>query len=144
MSDTNKLPIWFWLVAVGALVWNLMGLSVFLMDVVMMTPEKLALKIPAEQELYANTPSWAQVAFGVAVICGVLGSIGLLLKQDWAAPVFVISLLGLLVQMLYIFGMSNSIEVYGAAAAAMPGMILFGCVFLIWFAHTSTMKGWLN
>ena len=144
MTETNKLPVWFWIVAIGALLWNLLGLGAFLSTAVLMTPEALAAMTPEQQELYVNTPSWVNVAFGVAVICGVLGSIGLLMKQDWAAPVFVISLLGLLVQMFYVFGMSNSMEVYGAAAAAMPGMIFVGCIFFIWFAHSSAMKGWLD
>lgn len=144
MSDSSKLPMWFWIVSIGALIWNLMGLGVFLSSVVFMTPETLSTMTTAQQELYVSTPSWANVAFGVAVICGVLGSIGLLTKQDWAAPVFVISLLGLLVQMFYVFAKSNSMEVYGAQAAAMPGMIFVGCIFLIWFAHSSAMKGWLD
>ncbi len=144
MSDTNKLPAWFWVVAVGALLWNLLGLGAFLSTAVFMSPETLATMTTAQQELYVNTPSWVNVAFGVAVICGVLGSVGLLIKQDWAAPVFAISFLGLLVQMFYVFGMSNSLEVYGAQAAAMPGAIFVGCIFLIWFAHSSAIKGWLD
>jgi len=144
MSETNKLPVWFWVVAIFALIWNLFGLKEFLFTAVFVTPESLAALSTEQQNLYINTPSWANVAFGVAVICGVLGSIGLLLKQDWAAPVFVISLLGLIVQMIYAFGMSNALEVYGAEAAAMPVMIFIGCLFFIWFAHTSAMKGWLD
>ena len=144
MTETNKLPVWFWVVSIVALLWNLLGLGAFLSTSVFMTTDALASMTPEQQELYVNTPSWANVAYGVAVICGVLGSIGLLLKQDWAAPVFVISLLGLIVQMVYAFGMSNSFEVYGAAAAAMPVMIFIGCIFFIWFAHSSAMKGWLD
>lgn len=144
MSDTTKIPVWFWIIAVVALLWNAMGLWAFLDINVLMTPEKLGAMPEKEQAVLAATPSWARVAFGVAVICGVLGSIGLLIKQDWAAPVFAISLLGLIVQMIYVFGMSNSMEVYGAGAAAMPGMIFVVCVFLIWFAHSCTKKGWLT
>jgi len=144
MSETNKLPTWFWVISIGALLWNLLGLGAFLSNAVFMTPESLAAMTPEQQELYVNTPSWANVAFGVAVICGVLGSIGLLLKQDWAAPVFVISLLGLLVQMFYAYVMVDSFAVYGAAAAGMTGSIFVACIFFIWFAHTSAMKGWLD
>ncbi|NNC97213.1 MAG: hypothetical protein HKN88_03985 [Gammaproteobacteria bacterium] len=68
MTETNKLPMWFWVVAVLALIWNLLGLGAFLSTAVLMSPETLASMSPAEQELYANTPSWANVAFGVAVI----------------------------------------------------------------------------
>jgi len=144
MSDTNKLPIWFWVVSGLALVWNLLGLGAFFSDVVMMTPERLAEMEPAMQNVYATTPSWANVAFGVAVICGVLGSIGLLIKQDWAAPVFAISLLAVLVQMFYAYFISNSYEVFGPGGMIMPLMVIAVAILLVWFAHSSTMKGWLR
>ncbi len=47
---------------------------------------------------YEATPGWLTVAFGVAVGAGVLGSIGLLLRQRWAVPCFAVSLVALLVQ----------------------------------------------
>jgi hypothetical protein len=144
MSDTNKLPIWFWVVSGLALVWNLLGLGAFFSDFFMMTPERLAEMEPAMQNVYATTPSWANVAFGVAVICGVLGSIGLLIKQDWAAPVFAISLLAVLVQMFYAYFISNSYEVFGPGGMIMPLMVIAVAILLVWFAHSSTMKGWLR
>lgn len=144
MTESSKLPTWFWVVSGLALFWNLMGVGAFFSDVVMMTPERLAEMKPEMQNLYASTPSWANMAFGVAVICGALGSIGLLLKQSWATPVFAISLLGVLVQMTYAFFFSKSFEVFGPGAAIMPVMVIVIAVGLIWFAHSSTMKGWLD
>jgi len=144
MTDINKIPTWFWVVSVLALIWNLMGLGAFFSDVVLMTSERLAQMTPEMQNAYVTTPSWASVAFGVAVICGVLGSIGLLLKQDWAAPVYAISLLGVLVQMFYAYVISNSYEVFGPGGMIMPIMVLIIAILLVWFAHRSTMKGWLT
>ena len=144
MTESLKLPTSFWVIAVLALIWNLLGLGAFVSTVIMMTPEALANMSPAEQELYANTPSWVNIAFAIAVICGTLGSIGLLLKEDWAVPVFAISLIGVITQFFYVFVLSNSFEVFGAEAAAMPGMIFIAAVFLVFYAHSCTNKGWLN
>ena len=144
MSDIKTIPTWFWVVSGLALVWNLMGVGAFFSDVVLMTPERLAAMDQTMADTYRDTPIWAKAAFGVAVLAGTLGSIGLLLKKSWATPIFAISLLGVIVQMTYAFVLSNSYEAFGPEAAAMPIMIFTVAVLLVWFAHAMTKSGRLS
>ena len=62
-------PKWFKVVAVIALLWNLLGCLAFAMDL-RMTPEDVAALPEAQQALYAARPGWAVVATAVAVIGG--------------------------------------------------------------------------
>lgn len=143
MNDTT-FPKWFWLVAGLALLWNLAGLGMFF-QMMTMTPESMAQYYNAEKmELMKQTPSWVNIAFGLAVIAGTLGSILLLLRKNWAFPIFIISLLGVIGQQTYMHFLSNTFDVMGKQAMIMPGVVLLIALFLTWFSHRSSMQGWLK
>ncbi len=146
MTNNGKVkpPVWFWVVSVVALLWNLMGAMAYIGQAYMTDEVKTAL--PADQQaLLENIPAWATAAFAIAVWGGVLGCIALLLRKKWARPVLVISLLGILVQMSYSFFMSNALEVYGTAQGmVMPLLIIVIGVVLVLFAKSSQNKGWIS
>jgi uncharacterized membrane protein len=75
---------------------------------------------------------------------GALGCLLLLLRQTWAFPVLVASLVGVLVQMYHSFFIANSIEVYGPGRMIMPAMILVIAIFLVWYSKGAKEKGWIN
>ncbi len=138
-----KIPIWFWIVAVIALLWNLAGLSQFFMDV-SMTSEQLSTLTLEEQELYKQRPLWALIGFAIATLGGTLGAIFLLLKKSWCHPLFLISLIGLILQNVWSFFMSDAMEVYGSMAAIMSSVVIIFALFLLWFAKFSIKKGWVR
>ena len=141
---TVKLPAWFWIVSVVALLWNLLGAMAYLAQA-FMTDEGKAM-LPSDQlELLENTPAWATAAFAVAVWAGVIGCIGLLVRKKWARPVLLLSLLGILVQMAYSFFMTNAAEVYGAVQGVVMPLLLIGIgIGLVLFAKSSQSKGWIS
>lgn len=143
MSQTlTKPPAWFWIIAAVALVWNLMGVGAFVAQVTT-SPEALAALPEAERAYYENFPLWALLAFAVAVFGGAIGSLLLLLRKALAKPVFVASLIGVIVQMSYNLT-AGVMDVYGPGALAMPIMILLFAIFLIWFAGRAKNNGWIN
>lgn len=142
-GSTTKVPTWFWIVSILALIWNLMGLMAFFATI-NMNPETLATFPEAEQEIYRNTPIWATLAFAVAVFGGTLGSLGLVLRKPWAKPVLIASLLGVLLQNLHTFIFANGLEVYGIERVAMPAMIIIIGGLLIWLANSVESKTWYN
>ena len=106
-------PTWFKVVAVLALLWNLLGCLAFFSDL-RLSPEDLAKLPEAQQALYAARAGWAVAATAIAVFGGVLGSIGLLVRKKWAFPVFALSLLGILIQDFGLFVLADGMEVAGA------------------------------
>lgn len=142
MSEKTAVPVWFWIVAIVALIWNLMGAMAYI-DQMSMTPEVLA-ALPDEQRvLYETVPAWATGAFAIAVFGGVLGCLLLLLKKKLAITLFIISLLGVLVQMFHSFFMTNSFEVFGPGGLIMPIMVIIIAILLIWFSKTAKTKDWI-
>ncbi len=142
-TSTVKVPIWFWVVGGLFLVWNLMGVVGFFV-LVTKSPETLAAMPEAERNLYESTPFWATTAFAVGVFCGSLGCLAMLLRKSWASHFFIASLLGILVQMMQAFLMSNSIEVYGPESLFMPLTIILISIFLVWFAFMAKGRQWLG
>jgi len=143
MTAKSAPPIWFWVVSGICLLWNLAGLAAFVMQVAM-SPEALAALPEAERELHATTPAWATVAFAVAVICGTLGCLALLLRKAWAGPVFIVSLCGILIQNFHSFALSKAPEVYGPAAVIMPLFVILIAVLLIWFSRSAKARSWIS
>jgi len=145
MNDQAKLavPTWFWIVGGLALVWNLMGVFAFYLDMTM-TEAALAELSDAQQASYQNMPIWAKVAFGGAVICGALGAVALLMRRSIAIVLFSASLAAILVQMFNAFALQNGLEVFGPGSAVMPAMIVLIGMLLLWFSNRATARGWLQ
>jgi hypothetical protein len=143
MTTSTKPATWFWVVSVIALLWNLMGVMAYVMHVTM-TPEALNALPAQERALYTDVPLWATAAFAVAVWGSTLGCILLLIRRKLATPVFVISFIAILLQMIHSVFISNSIAVYGPGGLVMPIMVLVIGLYLIVFSRQAASKGWLR
>lgn len=136
-------PKWFKVVAILALVWNLLGCAAYLADA-MMTPADVAKLSPEHQELYAARPSWAVSATAVAVWLGALGSLALLLRKRWATVLLVLSLFGVLVQDYWLFLGSNAARVTGSSAMIMQAFVLVVSIALVMLSLHAAKRGWLH
>ena len=143
-ESTNKPPIWFWIVSAIALLWNSAGVYMYLQQAYNTEAHQAMYNTPELLEMVNNTPSWAIAAFAFAVFGGALGCIALLLRKKWAKPIFMLSLIGIIVQMIYNVFISGAMEVYGPGAIAMPIMTLLIGIFLVWFSKNGIAKGWLS
>lgn len=142
MADESNAPgTGYWVIGVLALLWNLLGLWAYYSNVTA-TPEQLAVLYDEAQIAMINaTPKWAISATAIAVTAGVIGSILLLLRNKLALPLYVISLAGVVVQDVYIFGMTNSIEAFGMQPVIMQGVVLVIAIFLVWYAQSKKKSG---
>ncbi len=144
MSENNvKPPTWFWIVSALALIWNLMGVVNFVMQVTM-TPEVMATLPEVERVLYESTPTWANISFAVAVIGGSVGCLLLLLRKQLATAFLVTSLAGVIVQMIHAVFLTNAFEVSGAGATIIPIMVVVIGALLIWLSISAVKKGWIS
>lgn len=138
-----KKPVWFTVVAVLMIVWDLLGVASFVMGPTLSAEMRNSLP-PAEKSLYDNAPLWSTVAFGVSVFGGVLGSILLLLQKKTAKPVFLVAVVAVLVQMTYSIFVVDSIEVYGPGGLVMPILVIFIAFFQIWLTNFGIRRAWLH
>lgn len=138
-----RAPWWYWAVAVLALLWMLLGVFAWIMDL-RMTPEQLATLAPGQQQLYAARPQWVFVVYAIAVFSGLAGAIGLLLRKRWATTYFLVSLVAVVIQFGYTLFVMDAIGVLGAGMALpFPLVIIAFAVFLLWFARYARRHGWI-
>lgn len=143
MTDSNKPTTLFWIIGVAALVWNALGVMQYL-GLAYMTDEVRAALPEAERALYENIPTWVTAAFAIAVFGGLIGSAFLLMRKKLARPMFLISLIAIIVQMSYNLFMSRAAEVYGPGSVIMPIMVIVIGVFLLMYSKKTIAKGWLS
>lgn len=139
---TTSPPSTFWVISVAALIWNLLGVFSFYSQV-FITEEALAALPEAQRALFEAYPAVMEVIYAIAVLTGVGGSIGLLLRKSWAVPMFLISLLAVLVQMAHSIFMTDAIKVMGATSVIMPVLLIGISLFLWYYAKKAKARGWL-
>ena len=136
--------MWFWVVSIIFLLWNIMGVFSFLAHT-FISDEAIAELPLNERELYGEYPLWTSIVFAIAVFAGLIGAIGLVLKKKWSKLAFVISLLAIIPQMIHNVFFTQSMEVYGTVqAVTMPALVLVFALFLVWFSSFGIKKQWLN
>jgi CHASE2 domain-containing sensor protein len=142
-AEKTRVPGWFWLVALIALIWNLLGVSAYLVQA-FGGQEMLDALPKAEREIIEYRPPWATGAFAVAVWGGLLGSIMLLLRKTLAIMLFALSLIGLALQMSYnLFIAETSVDMEPGAVFMTLTIPLFS-LFLIYIARKAKKRGWLR
>ena len=133
----------FYVISSMALVWNLMGVFNYLVQV-LMSDEVLA-SLPKDQQLlYQDVPAWVTAAFAVAVFSGTLGAVFLLLKKKIAYTFFILSFIGIVTQMSYGLLLDEKTDNYGPLGLLMPLMIIAVGAYLIWYSKKAKENRWLS
>ncbi len=148
-ETTNKPPIWYWIIAVILLVWGLMGIWIFY-DFISTTPESMAKYVAdgAFSQAYADhlmsTPAWATAVFALAVFTGALGALCLVLRRAWSVPLYMLSLLFIVISLINTFLITKAHKLMGTGQIAMEMLVLVLGGFALWFAITAKRKNWLS
>jgi hypothetical protein len=128
----------FWIISVVTLIFYVMGVINYF---VQMNPDMLASFPESYRPIIEGRPAWATAAFAIAVFGGSLGCLLLLFRKSAAFYVLLVSLLGVIVTMMHIFGVAgfSSFEVWMGVL-----MQLVITVFLIWYSKLTERKGWTS
>ena len=144
MTTQNKPNALFWVIAIVALLWNLLGLSEFIKSAffVEMYAETYT---ELQMESMRNAPMWINIVFGISTITGVLASIMLLLKKKVAIQLFGISVLAVIAQTLGGNLALDTIDIFGVGQALVfPSVIVLLDLFFYWFSTYSHKKGCIH
>jgi len=66
------------------------------------------------------------------------------LRKALAVPMFLISLVAVLVQNAHAFLLANGLEVWGAGGLVLPAVIIAITVALLLYARSAKAKNWLS
>ncbi|WP_434036103.1 hypothetical protein [Formosa sp. 4Alg 33] len=136
MSNETKLPIWYWIVTGFYLLWNALGVQQYFIQA-NNTEAFRSQYTEAQLQEIAQMPTWVMRAYAVAVMCGFLASILLMVRKRFAYPMALTSLVAVIAQMGYLF------YVVKPASVIMPILVLVFAVGLLFFSKYSKSKNWL-
>jgi len=123
----------FIVIAILAILWNFMGIFQFIATAYP-PPEMMDALTEEQANLVASYPWWLFLFFGAGVFNGTLASLLLLMRKKLATPLFLVSWLGVTLQMAYwLFGMGAA-SVMGPEAYGMPVIVVAIAGFLYFFS----------
>ncbi|AKS40598.1 hypothetical protein [Wenzhouxiangella marina] len=138
-SSRAPTPWHLWLIAVLALVWN--GYGAF---------DYLATQLPIEShmagfteaqlEFFHSFPAWLTAAWAIAIWSAVAASLALLFRSRFAYPLFLLSLLAMLVTSVHNFGFSNGMEIMGSVGVIMSSVIAVVAILLVLYARAMVRR----
>ncbi len=132
----------FWTIGAVALIWNVMGVINFF---VQMNADALAAFSETARALVEGRPAWATGAFAISQFGGALGCFLLLFRKSAAYYLFIASLLGVIVTVTHTLGMTGStIDLTPFEISGYILMPLAVAAFLIWYSKQAESKGWIS
>ena len=144
MSVQQKIFVsgWFWVIAAFALLWNIMGCAILYSEV--FAQEAMMESMTDVQKEWArSTPSWIYIVFAISVSTGVAGSICLLMRKKLSVPLFAISFVAVLIQMVYTMLIAGGLQIMGPSGAVLPALVVILAIAWLLFSLFSKGKGWL-
>ncbi len=140
----TKTPWHLWLVGVLSLIWNSFGAYDYLMT---QTKDEVYMAAFTQVQLdyFYGLPLWAVCAWAIAIWSSVLGSLVLLLRKKVCVPIFLVSIVGLVITTIHNYGLSNGYEIMGGVGVVIfTGVIYAIAIGLYFYARAMTQKGVLN
>lgn len=143
-NSSVSVPVWFWIVAILGLAWNLFGVVQFVQSVVATEESLMAMGMTQVQAQTMKTyPMWMTIAFAVGTFAGLIGCLLLLLKKKLSSAVFVASLVGYII--LYIGDITEGVfEVMGMQQVIILTTVVLVAIGLLLFSKYFKKQGILN
>lgn len=143
MNDSLSVPKWFYVAGV-LLLWGAIGIYFFYTQMHMSYDEIVAAMGKPAAECFRMMPAWQWWTYGIAVWTATLGSAALLARRDWARPLYLVSLIAVVVQYGYSFAVLQIQDLLGWSGAIFPAVIIIIDALELWLAQSAKRKGWLR
>ncbi len=139
-----KRPTWFVGTVIVLMIWAVAGVASFAAHV--LAGEKMAAQQGTwDLDYYRALPAWFAWDYALATLAALAGAIALLVRSRHAVMLYILSLVGVVVQFGYVFVGTDLLAHKGAAATVpFPMFIaLIGCGQIV-VARLAARRGWVN
>lgn len=143
-NTVSKRPAWFVALAIVLLLWALAGVAAFAAHV--LVGEKMAAEQGAwDLAYYRALPAWFAWDYALATLAALAGAVALLKRSRQAVVLYVLSLVGVVIQFGYVFAGTDLLAHKGAAATVpFPMFIALMGVVQIVLARVAARRGWVG
>ena len=140
----RKAPGWFTVAGVLLTVWGMLGCYACAMQF-LHGAEAMGPATEYDRTLYASLPVWYNSVYAVAVATGFAGAVALLVRSALARPLFLISLIAVIIQFGWLFATTDIVAHKGAATVLpFPVLIVAIAAFGAWLAGRAIRRGWIG
>jgi len=140
-GPSSRTPRHLWVIGIIALLWNCIGAFDYLMTQTRNAAYMSAFP-PEQLAFFYGLPAWVIAAWAIAVWGGVLGSILLLLRRRLAVPVFLASLVGMVVTTFQNWVLANAAEIFPDTFSRVFSVLIFAiAVGLFFYARAMSKRG---
>ncbi len=143
MAYSTETKMWFWIVALFFIFWNLIGVGFWSTEMIASSEALLEGYTAAQVAFYSSFPSWYSWASGVAVFAGLFSCIALLLKKRQAVLLALLSLIAIIICRVH----EITVDAWSMMESVDRGFFLVVPVLslLLWFfARSVQQKNWLR
>ena len=139
----RETPNWIFVASVIFIGWNMTG-AIFYLNEMFMGPEMFDTMSSAQQNFFSSRPAWVTASYATAVWVGLVGAFLLLLRKRLALPVFIVSLIGALLQITYNLFIGGGLDAFGPSALIVPSLVTIIGFVEVWASKKATDEGWLS
>ncbi|USU08664.1 hypothetical protein NF700_16615 [Sphingomonadaceae bacterium OTU29MARTA1] len=145
MTGFHKpIPGWFRVIAVTLTIWGVVGVFACVQQF-RLGAEAMGPADDYYRRLYATFPAWYNWIYAVATGSGLLAALALLFGSRLARPLFVVSLIAIVVQFGWLFLATDIIAVRGVAQVVpFPAFIAMVATFGVWLSDHAGRRGWIG
>ena len=136
-------PLWFVIVATLLLLWEAMGCFACVQQW-RLGADAMFPGDAGYHRLYAALPGWYNICYAIGVTTGLLGATGLLARQSWARPTYLVSLIAVVVQYGYTFAATDMMALKGPTTLVFPVLIAAIGAFAILLSAYARRRGWIG
>lgn len=141
--ETVKPPVWFWVVALVAVLWNAMGAWDY-------TATQLRLDFymesytPEQLEYFFGFPAWYDAIWAIAVWSAFGASVLLALRKRWTITAWQVSMVSFLLSSIYVFGFTDAVAMMGIGGVIFSIVIFASLVGFYMLSRWADEKGILS
>ena len=140
-EPASKTPVWWWIAAVIAVLWNGMGVVDFVMTLTR-NQGYMASFTPEQRRYFFSFPAWYVAIWAAAVFAAFVASLALVIRTRFAAPLFSMSLILFVANTIYVYGFTEAWAMMGAFGAAFSVIIFLSLVLLWLMARVGNARSW--
>ena len=134
----------FWGVAVLCILWNAVGCYMYYLDMTLSDAAYTEGYGQAMTDMRDHVPTWSTASYAIAVWVGLVASISLLFRKQFAVTLFMISLIAAILSFAWGLLNADMRAATGAMGWVMPIIVVgLGCLE-IWWSRKKVSDGTLS
>ena len=146
MTDRHKsgAGVLFWVLGAFFLIWNAVGCYFYFLDVTLSDTAYAEVYGEDLTELRDRYPAWSIGAYAIAVWGGLLAASLYLLRNRWALPLFIVSLIMAIISFIWGFTNADYKAAAGGTFWVMPLIVVIFGLIEIWWTRKKITDGTIS